>query len=467
MFDLCAPNEPLTKYRKEVQMLGNKSCYCLSGGQRSHENNDIFQNNSIIRKFKIKNTKIISGRNHLKKAVILIPLILGLIFHSFESTAFSQDYILTVAVLVDSSNAAGYNTSQTNPGEFQRYPERYLEHLQIPYEIFDVSSQSPPANLSARQLVIIGHQNVNLFSAWQTAIVNAVNSGTGLINLDWNANVGTKTYIQSIFGATGSHAGSPGTSITVPFEVTGGGSNPHFIAAMQNQFTGDETDGSGNFLYNFHLDANNNLQPATSTVLDNVSGTIIAQIGSDPFILTKSYGLGRAVHFGTLEYLKADRFGFFMGIDDLFWRSLVWAARKPFVLRGYPRLWSVQMDDQRVGWGFRVRDMYDSSLTGSIGPDGVGGPWKVTGFVFTDNIAPGSPERASVINDIQQGFLQVSPHSLGSVEFGNLYWNDGNGQLNDADWLANLNELLQWKEGLGGSDSIPFFSDLGLLTFGI
>src|SRR5690606_28046021 len=108
-----------------------------------------------------------------------------------------------------------------------------------------------------------------------------------------------------------------------------------------------------------------------------------------------TFGDGRAVHFGTLEYLRADRFGFLMGVDDLFWRSLVWAARKPFVVRGYPRLWAVQMDDTLEGWGFRVRDMYDTTLTGEVAPDGTGGPWRVTGYTFIGNLLPGSAERAS------------------------------------------------------------------------
>src|SRR5207244_8680026 len=125
------------------------------------------------------------------------------------------------------------------------------------------------------------------------------------------------------------------------------------------------------------------------------AGTVIASVGSDPLILARTSGLGRAVHVGTLDYLRADRFGFLMGVDDLFWRSLVWAARKPFVVRGYPRLWSLQMDDTLSGWGARVRDLYDPGLTGPVAADGTGGPWRVTGFVFTDNVAPGSADRAS------------------------------------------------------------------------
>ena len=161
---------------------------------------------------------------------------------------------------------------------------------------------------------------------------------------------------------------------------------------------------------------------------------MIAKIGTDPLILAITFGQGRGVHFGTLDYLKADRFGFVQGADDLFWRSLVWAARKPLVLRGYPRLWAVQMDDTFAGWGFRIRDLYDHTLTGDVMPDGTGGPWRVTGYVFLNHLSPGNTERASVIADIKAGLLKVEPHALANTACGDIYWDGPQGrQYTDAE----------------------------------
>ena len=117
-----------------------------------------------------------------------------------------------------------------------------------------------------------------------------------------------------------------------------------------------------------------------------------------------------------------------MGLDDLFWRSFVWAARKPFVLRGYPRFWAVQMDDDKPGWNTRVVDLYNPAFTGTTAVDGSGGPWKVTGYVYTDNLPKGSAERAGVIIDINAGKLEVTPHSFGDVNCGNMYWNGCSGR---------------------------------------
>jgi hypothetical protein len=106
-----------------------------------------------------------------------------------------------VAVLVNPTNASGF-------AEYQRYPERYLEHLQMPYETINVATTSPPAALGDRQLIVAGHRGLNLSSAWRTAIVNAVQGGTGFLNLDWDDNIGAQSHIQTLFGATGSGDGS-------------------------------------------------------------------------------------------------------------------------------------------------------------------------------------------------------------------------------------------------------------------
>jgi hypothetical protein len=373
-------------------------------------------------------------------------------------TVFSlQDSgILTVAVLVNGSNAQGYNPNPASPGEFQRYPERYLEHLQVPYQVINVATTAPPADLNQRHLIVAGHKGLNLSSAWRNAITAAVNGGAGFVNLDWTTTIGSQSHMQAIFGATGSSAGSPAVAVRVPESVIPGGSSPHYIAALQRRFMDTPP---GDLVYGFHLDASSDLQPVTSTVLSGTSATVIARADEDPLIVAKTYGSGRAVHVGTLEYLKADRFGFLQGVDDLFWRSLVWAARKPFVVRGYPHLWSVQMDDTEPGWGTRVKDLYNTSFTGNVASDGTGGPWKVTGYVYTfTGLTAGSAERAAAITDVSAGRLHLVPHAFNHVADGDIYWNLAVGPLTDQQWLQNLDTIAAWRLGNGGADTIPGFS---------
>ncbi|HYL93048.1 MAG TPA: IPT/TIG domain-containing protein [Alphaproteobacteria bacterium] len=361
----------------------------------------------------------------------------------------------TAVVLINSANTTGFNTNTTNPGEFQRFTQQYLDHLQVPYVTVDVSLVTPPSNLSSRALIIAGHAGLNLSVDWQNAISSAVSAGAGFVNLDYNLNIGTAAHMKAIFGATGAVQGSQASTVSVPAALIPGGATPHFITALQKRFLGDP---AGDVVYNFHQNTANVVPTVSATVLQGATGTVIAKLGTDPLILATTFGSGRAVNFGTYLHLQAGGFGFLQGTDDLFWRSLVWAARKPFVLRGYPRYFSVQMDDQLSGWGSRIQDAYNTSFTGTTAADGTGGPWKPTGFVYTANLPPGSAERAGVITDINAGKLAVSPHSVAGAAYGEMYWNGSAGALTDAQWLTNFNNILSWKTGNGGADAIPSFS---------
>ncbi len=380
-------------------------------------------------------------------------------FAPAKSAAQSVD--LTVDVLVNSSNTTGYNTSSSSPGEYQRYPERYLEHLQIPYRVIDVSSAAPP-DLSTVQLVIAGHKGLNLSTAWQTAITNAVAAGVGFVDLDNDPNIGSQSHMQAIFGATGSTTGAAASEIIVPAAVQPGGASPHYIAGMQLHFLSDP---AGDLIYKFHGDGISSYPTVTPTVLTGAHGTTVATLYStdhsvaSPLILATTYGKGSAVYFGSYDYLRADRFGFSLGVDDLFWRSLVWAARKPFVIRAYPRLFALQMDDNAETdnlFATRIQHFWDTSLTGQVLSDGTGGPWKIDVYHDATTIGDfGSANRDLFVSEIQAGHVKASPHRNTDIIGGDLYWNSENGPLTDSQWLSELNQTLQLNKGNGGNDSIP------------
>ncbi len=365
--------------------------------------------------------------------------------------AFAQTRDLTVVVLVNSSNATGYNPDPNHPGEYQMFPERYLENLQVPYRVVDVSTTSAQ-DLSNVQLIVAGHKGINMPSDWQSAIVSAVAGGVGFVNLDSDPNIGAQSHIQKIFGATSSTQGSPQQTIVIPAAVQVGGTSPHYIAALQKHWAGDP---AGDIVYQYHGNGVTVIE-SSATILQGAHGTVVAELGTDPLILATSYQLGSAVNFGTYDYLHADRFGFVMGVDDLFWRSLVWAARKPFVLRGYPKLAAIQMDDNEPGWITRVRNLYDTSITGTLASDGTGGPWKPQGNLQLSSLSDAGGERAQLINDVKAGFLHVSPHGNDYGTAGDLYYNLTVPNT-DAAWLSALNYVTTWQQGQGGSDVFPKF----------
>jgi hypothetical protein len=380
----------------------------------------------------------------------------ALVAFALVPRAVAQNYDLTMDVLVNSSNTTGYNTSASSPGEYQRYLERYLEHLQIPYREIDTATENPPASLGTAQLIVAAHTGLSLSSSWQQAIVQAVQGGSGFVNFDADSAIGTDLHMQSIFGATGSSVGATATSIVVPSAVMPDGANPHFIAAMQLRF---QDTPAGDLVYAFHEDSNGLQQVATPTLLQGAQGAVIAKVGASPLILATQTSGGRAVDFTTYDFMHPDRFGFMMGVDDLVWRSLVWAARKPFILRGYPRLWASQMDNEVVGWGTRLQLLWDPSLTGAVSSDGTGGPWKVNANAQLANLPAGGQDRAQAIADVNSGFMKICLDTKTGISEGDLYWNpQSSSPLTDAQWQANLAYALQVMQGNGGTDTLPTLS---------
>ena len=383
-------------------------------------------------------------RNFLYCMVFAIALILA-------PFAFGQSVDLTVVILVNSTSTTGYNTSTTSPGGYQMGIERYLVNLQVPYKVVDIS-QVAATDLTASQLIVAAHDGLNPSLAWQNAITTAVASGTGFVNMDSDQAIGTQPYIQTMFQATGATLGGQQTSIVIPAAVQVGGATPHYIAAMQKHWLGDP---AGDITYNYHGNGTTTIA-SNATILTGAPGTVVARLGTDPLIIASTYGKGRIVDFTTYQYLHADRFGFVQGVDDLFWRSLVWAARKPFVLRGYPHIAAIQMDDNEPGVMSRIPDTWNTALTGTTASDGTGGPWKLQLNMQLSSLATPGGERAQLISAINAGSLHTSPHGLAYGSGGDLYWNLSVPNT-DAQWQASVASALSWKAGQGGSDTFPAF----------
>jgi hypothetical protein len=65
-----------------------------------------------------------------------------------------------------------------------------------------------------------------------------------------------------------------------------------------------------------------------------------------PAVLAAAWGQGRAVQFSCSARLwHQEFFGHAMGLDAFFWRSIVWAARKPFVAQMMPPYVTLRLDD--------------------------------------------------------------------------------------------------------------------------
>jgi len=70
----------------------------------------------------------------------------------------------------------------------------------------------------------------------------------------------------------------------------------------------------------------------------------LAWSDSQPFVATTTSGNGRAVQWGTYDWMSHSVKGPVYGLDDFVWRSIVWAARKPFVMQCLPNFVTMRVD---------------------------------------------------------------------------------------------------------------------------
>ena len=234
------------------------------------------------------------------------------------------------AVVLVNSHSAAY-------GEFERYIRPYLDNFGVPYTLLDIATTAVGTEVADYALVIIGHRQLDLGSTCsgspcldsieQANLGDAVNTGTGLVNFDDDLSADGATaryqFIQDIFGF-GYVPAPVGSGV-----LFGSTAAAHFITARHQ---------------NSELIGTGNMTMAGITLPGDA--TVLATTGSSPFLAVRVHGQGRAVQWGTYKWMSHSVKGPIFGLDDLVWRSLVWAARKPFVMQGMPPFLTMRVDDE-------------------------------------------------------------------------------------------------------------------------
>lgn len=91
----------------------------------------------------------------------------------------------------------------------------------------------------------------------------------------------------------------------------------------------------------------------------NIPGTAY-EPGQYPAIVAETLGKGRMVQFTCSPRLWQHEFlGHGMGLDGLFWRSIVWAARKPFIAKMMPPFLTLRVDDASGRQDFGYVDVFN------------------------------------------------------------------------------------------------------------
>jgi hypothetical protein len=207
-----------------------------------------------------------------------------------------------------------------------------LGHFGVPYRVHDLAAGDLDARtLEGCAIVIIAHDNVGLglTRKSQSVLLQAVSGGLGLVNFDYNLAQYDSSFMEAM-GLSGRHSSR---SIEV------GSAESIAVPEADHWLTWTQEEGRAHRL--------NMPVPAAIAKANKSKTRILAETDSgSPAVVARRFGQGRIV-----QWLVSHRiwtlqvFGHAHGLDDLFWKGIVWAARKPFAMLCMPPFVRFRFDD--------------------------------------------------------------------------------------------------------------------------
>ena len=312
---------------------------------------------------------------------------------------------------------------------YEKFLIPYLDFLGFPYE-----EASAKTDLSDSALILAGASAIS-----NDKVQAAVRTGTGLVCFA-NAGTGTeaeKIEIQSMHYITELHKEHELRTLYAPMRV--------------------------------------------DTAVSLEGGKTLVSAGSDPLLEVASCGAGKIALWHSMAWMSHKVLGPIHGMDDILWRSIVWAAKKPFVMQGMPPMIGMRVDDVWGAW--REMSSDNPLLWVEIAQSYGIKPWL---GVFTDNIDEIST--AKVREYTKEGTATAFPHAFVGCEWVDtdlpehwIYFNHDNGPYTDEQMRKNADRAKAWfdkndipisKYALGhyyetGSNALPYLQEWGCEFIGI
>ena len=361
---------------------------------------------------------------------------------------------MSVVCLVDSSKKEEYD-------QLHEILWSALDFFGVPYETLDLAK----ANASLKTLqdhsaIVIGqeHLGASLSESITEAIVEAVKSGTGLVCFDGDLH----SYKDPLKDALGLWTSKVGTHM--PHLDTWGvriWDNKHFITgAKELEFV--------------RFNKAVNVCNVVNIEKDYRLLVTVANSSGLPAVVAETCGKGRVVLFAVSPKIWLNEyFGHGGGLDDVFWKSIVWAAKKPFVMLAMPPFVTIRIDDC------------------SGAPNRFGWVWTLNrhGFVphvslFTENIGE---EEAQAIKELYDaGAAEFSFHAFTWTK--QIFWEPKSPRDHDTGreyseeemtgFFRRMDELsrkwsIEWSKvltahfGEVGKNVVPFIKERGIVYLGI
>jgi hypothetical protein len=223
-----------------------------------------------------------------------------------------------------------------------------LEHWGLPYRLLDLAVERPTVEaLAGCAGLVVAQDGVGgrLNAAETRLIADAVAAGMGLVNLDWDLRQWAAP-LWEVFGF------EEVERLPIASNVLRVMGNDHYITWQQEAGALHRSQrmvtalvvrgwgeavrplvevalGKDQLVYMRHLVPGNAWEP-----------------GHYPVVFAGRWGQGKAVQWAVNPRLwRAGAWGHLRGLDDVLWRSVLWAARKPLVANAMPPLVTMSFDD--------------------------------------------------------------------------------------------------------------------------
>lgn len=337
-----------------------------------------------------------------------------------------------------------------------------LAHFGMPFRLLDLAEVRPtPESLSQCAGILLAQNGLgaSLTLSETGLIADAVRNGAGLVNFDYDLRA-YKGPLLEIFGFDRINP-HPYATDTVRMQE-----RDHYITELQSP---------GEFhTFDRMVTAiaaekwGESVVPLADGILGKEQLIYIRHLApwsafeprNYPLVFATEWGNGRAVQFTLNSRVWRNAFyGHARGMDDLFWRSIVWTARKPFAANMIPPFVTMSWDDCEGRHDFAFAD-----IAGSYG-------YKPMPSLFIANV----PERLfpKIRAGMQSGEIHYNSHALDYYRL--LIYNFGKGECSreelesnfafaDAFWErvgAYPGETLRFHWGEYGVRALPFLKERG------
>ena len=327
-----------------------------------------------------------------------------------------------------------------------------LDHLGMPWRVLDLALERPDAvNLCNCSCLLIAQNRLgsSLTNEENKVISDSVKEGMGLVNFDNDIRTYDGSYLE-IFGFENINPHLYASNVMRIKD------NDHYITGLQTEGEWHEFDrmvtcaAPGKWRRDIKVLAECILGREQLVYIRHLEPWSAFEPRNWPVVFAGSWGSGRAVQFTINPRVwKKGFMGRTRGIDDLFWHSIVWAARKPFIANIIPPFVTLSFDDCEGR-----HDFLYAEIAASYG-------YIPLPALFLKNV----PEHLypRIRQGIASGTIEYTTHAFDY--YNHLYHKYGIGEFSDEELRDNFEYTDNWWKKAGAVPAATVRPHLG--EFGV